>query len=150
MAHSNGGHSHAAWAQIITRSPYGTAYGTISTPYTVRMIRIMDPRQISALDALLHQRPLDAKALVHLCNYVKGMAIYTVIQAIYTVSTPYFPTPYPIQNTGYLHRGTMPTPYYPNLRLFSANFFSLTNTHSSFPRPYCRLRRAGRPHHCPY
>ena len=33
-----------------------------------------------------------------------GMAIYTVIQAIHTVSTPYFPTLFPIQNTGYLHR----------------------------------------------
>ena len=31
------------------------------------------------------------------------MAIYTVIQAIYTVSTPYFPTLFQIQNIGYLH-----------------------------------------------
>ena len=37
-----------------------------------------------------------------------GMAIYTVIK---TVSTPYFTTLGPIQNTGYLHRSTTPTLY---------------------------------------
>ena len=49
--------------------PYGTAYRAIPTPFTVRTIRIMDTRQISAVDALLHQRSLNAKALVHLRNY---------------------------------------------------------------------------------
>ena len=55
--------------QTITQSPYGTAYRAIPAPYTVRTIRIMDPRQISDVDALLHQRSLNAKALVQLRNY---------------------------------------------------------------------------------
>ena len=40
-----------------------------------------------------------------------GRAIYTVIHTIYTVFTLYFPTLYPIQNTGYLHCSTRPIPY---------------------------------------